>query len=87
VDLKLGTLNNKISANYFDLITANLTKTQIMEFFDRMSRVLRERGTFIISGIQTEEKKEMEKFFLAKKIVLSEALSEKGWICFIAEKS
>ena len=87
IDLKLGTLGSKIPSDHFDLIAANLTKTQIMEFFERMSCVLKKGGIFVLSGIQTEEKKEMEKFFLAKKIVLSEALSEKRWICFIAKKS
>jgi len=67
IDLKLGTLGSKIPSDHFDLIAANLTKTQIIEFFERMSCVLKKGGIFVLSGIQTEEKKEMEKFFLAKK--------------------
>ncbi|MDP3025179.1 MAG: 50S ribosomal protein L11 methyltransferase [candidate division Zixibacteria bacterium] len=86
VDLKLGTLNNKISANYFDLIVANLTKTQIAKFFDGMNRVLKKEGIFILSGIQNEENKEMKKFLLTKKVLLKEIVSEKEWVCFVGEK-
>lgn len=86
IDLKLGTLGSKIPSDHFDLIAANLTKTQIMEFFERMSCVLKKRGIFVLSGIQTEEKKEMEKFFITKKVLLKKTLSEKGWVCFVGEK-
>ena len=87
IDLKLGTLSSKIPSGHFDLIAANLTKTQIMEFVERMSCVLKKGGIFVLSGIQTEEKKEMEKFFLAKKVILKKILSEKGWVCFVGEKN
>lgn len=87
IDLKLGTLSSKIPDDSFDLIVANLTKTQIVKFFEGMSRVLEKGGIFILSGIQTEEKKEMEEFFLSKKVLLKETLSEKGWVCFAGEKS
>jgi len=86
IDLKLGTLNSKISDDSFDLIVANLTKTQIVEFFDGMNRVLKKKGIFVLSGIQTEEKKETEKFLLTKKVLLKETLSEKEWVCFVGEK-
>ncbi len=86
VDLKLGTLSAEISDKSFDLIAANLTKTQILKFFDGMSRVLKKRGIFILSGIQTEEKKEMEKFLLTKRILLKEIACEKRWVCFVGEK-
>ena len=86
IDLKLGTLSSKIPDDSFDLTVANLTKTQIVKFFEGMSRVLKKGGIFILSGIQTEEKKEMEKFFLSKKVLLKEILSEKGWVCFVVEK-
>lgn len=86
IDLKLGTLSSKISDNSFDLITANLTRTQIMKFFDGMNRVLKKGGIYILSGIQAEEKKEMENFLLTKKILFKEITSEKGWVCFVREK-
>ena len=86
IDLKLGTLNSKISDDSFDLIVANLTKTQIVKFFDGMNRVLKKKGIFVLSGIQTEEKKETEKFLLTKKVLLKETLSEKEWVCFVGEK-
>ena len=60
VDLRLGTIDDKIPVDYFNLIVANLTKTQIIELFDSMRRVLKKRGLFILSGIQREEKGEME---------------------------
>lgn len=87
IDLKLGTLSSKISDDSFDLIVANLTKTQIVKFFDGMNRVLKKRGIFILSGIQNEENKEMKKFLLTKKVFSKETLSEKGWVCFAGEKS
>jgi ribosomal protein L11 methyltransferase len=87
VDLKLGTLSSKIADDSFDLITANLTRTQIIKFFDGMNRVLKEGGIFILSGIQTGEKKEMMKFLLTNKASLKEIVSKKGWVCFVSEKS
>lgn len=44
VDVKLGTLSAEISDDNFDLITANLTRTQIMKFFDGMNRILKKEG-------------------------------------------
>ena len=86
VDLNFGTLSSKISNNSFDLIVANLTRTQIVKFFEGMNRVIKKGGIFILSGIQTEEKKEMEKFLLTNKVSLKEIVSEKGWVCFVGEK-
>jgi len=86
IDLKLGTLSCKISDDGFDLIVANLTKTQIVKFFEGMNRVLKKGGIFVLSGIQTEEKKETERFLLTKKVLLKEIVSEKGWVCFVGEK-
>jgi ribosomal protein L11 methylase PrmA len=85
--LNFGTLSSKISNNSFDLIAANLTKTQIVKFFDGMNRALKKRGIFVLSGIQNEEKKETAKFLLTKKVLLKETLSEKGWVCFVGEKN
>lgn len=86
VDLRLRTLDNKMPANYFDLIAANLTKTQIIQLFDEMNRVLKKGGIFILSGIQNEENKEMEKFLLIKMILVKETLFEKEWVCFVGKK-
>ncbi|HVP35847.1 MAG TPA: 50S ribosomal protein L11 methyltransferase [Terriglobales bacterium] len=86
IDLKSGTLSNKIPDDRFDLLAANLSRTQIMMFFDGMNRVSKKRGIFILSGIQAEEKKEMEKFLLTKKVLFKEITSEKGWVCFVGEK-
>lgn len=86
VDVKLGTLSAEISDDNFDLITANLTRTQIMKFFDGMNRILKKRGLFILSGIQALEKKEVQKFLLTKKVSLKEIMSEKDWVCFAGEK-
>ncbi len=60
VDLRLGTIDDKVPVDYFNLIVANLTKTQIIELFDSMNRVLKKEGILILSGIQREEKEEME---------------------------
>ncbi len=87
VDLELGTLSSKIADDSFDLIVANLTRIQIVKFFDGMNRVLKKGGIFILSGIQNEENKEMKKFLLTKKVFSRETLSEKGWVCFAGEKS
>lgn len=87
IELKLGTLGSKIPDDSFDLIVANLTRIQIVKFFDGMNRVLKKGGIFILSGIQTEEIKEMEEFFLSKKVLLKETLSESGWVCFVGEKN
>ncbi len=46
IDLRLGTLDDKISSGYFDLIAANLTKTQIVKLFDGMNRALNKRRNF-----------------------------------------
>ena len=86
IDLKLGTLSSKISDDSFDLIVANLTKTQIVKSFDGMNRVLKKGGIFVLSGIQDEEKKETAKFLLTKKVLLKETLSEKGWVCLVAKR-
>ncbi|MFH0930951.1 MAG: 50S ribosomal protein L11 methyltransferase [Candidatus Zixiibacteriota bacterium] len=80
VDLRLGTLEDSIPDDYFNLILANLTKTQMIELFDSMNRVLKKKGILILSGIQIEEKGEMEEYFCSKNILLKETLSDKEWI-------
>lgn len=83
VDLRLGTLKDSVPDDYFNLILANLTKTQMIELFDSMNRVLKKKGILILSGIQIEEKGEMEEYFCSKNILLKETLSVKGWICYV----
>jgi ribosomal protein L11 methyltransferase len=86
VDLRLGTLNNNVASNYFDIAAANLTMTQIIEVFDNVNRVLKRKGICILSGIQIEEKEEMEKYLRQKRYFLKETFSEKGWICLVTQK-
>lgn len=86
VDLRLGTLDEKIPGNHFDIIVANLTKTEIIKLFDKMSLTLKEDGLFILSGIQKKEKKKMEEFVSEKSLLIKEALSDEGWVCFVAKK-
>ena len=86
VDLRLGTLEDSIPVDYFNLILANLTKTQIIEFSDSMNRVLKKEGILILSGIQIEEKGEMEEYFCSKDILLKETLSDKEWIGYVIQK-
>jgi len=85
VDLRLGTIDNKVPVDYFNLIVANLTKTQIIELFDSMNRVLKKEGILILSGIQIEEKGEMEEYLCSKNILLKESLSDKEWIDYVIQ--
>lgn len=86
VDLRLGTIDDKVPVDYFNLILANLTKTQIIELFDSMNRVLKKEGILILSGIQMEEKGEMEEYFCSKNILLKETLSDKEWVGYVIQK-
>jgi len=86
VDLRLGTIDNKVPVGYFNLIVANLTKTQIIELFDSMSRVLKKEGILILSGIQMEEKGKIEEYFCSKNILLKETLSDKEWVGYVIQK-
>lgn len=86
VDLRRGTLDEKIPGNYFDIVVANLTRAEIIKLFDKMSSALTENGLLILSGIQNKEKKKMEEFLLRESLLIKEDLSEEGWVCFIAQK-
>jgi len=86
VDLRLGTIDDKVPVDYFNLIVANLTKTQIIELFDSMSRVLKKEGILILSGIQMEEKGKIEEYFCSKNILLKETLSDKEWVGYVIQK-
>ncbi len=86
VDLRRGTLDEKIPGGCFDIVVANLTRAEVIKLFDKMSSALKKDGLFILSGIQKKERKNMEEFLSRKRLCLKQVSSEKDWVCFVAQK-
>lgn len=86
VELRRGTLDEKIPGNSFDIVAANLSRAEIIKLFDKMNSALKKNGLFILSGIQKKEREKMEEFLSRKKLRLKQVSSEKGWVCLVAQR-
>ena len=70
----------------FSLLTANLTRGVILQLFPHFGRVLDPGGWLILSGILTEQTRDVQDCFSEYGFYEFEALHQAEWACVIARK-
>jgi len=70
----------------FSLLTANLTLGIILQLFPHFSRLLDPGGWLILSGLLTDQARDVQDYFPLHDFSEHEALHQAEWICMIARK-
>ena len=70
----------------FDLIVANVNRTQIVRLLEAMSRKLRLQGFCLLSGILTSEEELIRRACAHSGLTVLQVLSEKEWLAFEVRK-
>lgn len=86
--LFMGELNALSPSNLsFDLIMANLNKTEIFKLRHGLERILKNSGYLIISGILQEEHSEVqEQFSKSSGLKIIEVVNKEDWMGFVLKK-
>lgn len=85
VEVRVGTIDEGTSRDYFDLLVANLFKSKIFELFDKIRQTAKADGTIVLSGILDSERDEVSDFLNRKKIKIRRITQERDWLCYVVK--
>ncbi|MBN1464462.1 50S ribosomal protein L11 methyltransferase [candidate division KSB1 bacterium] len=80
-----GTLD-ALQDRYFDLIVANVNRTQILNMLRRMAGLLDGNGLCLLSGILTEEEEMISVACHQNGLTVESIISDKEWLAFETRK-
>ena len=86
VQVRLGTANQGLGQERFDLAVANINRVEIVESYDKIEALVKDGGVLIFSGIPEGEEGYMTDFFKRQKLKEIEVTREKEWVCFAGKK-
>ena len=72
--------------DHFSLLTANLTLGVILELFPHFSRLLDPGGWLILSGLLTDQARDVKDCFSKHGFFEYETLHQTEWACVVARK-
>jgi ribosomal protein L11 methyltransferase len=86
VEVRLGTANAGMTQGCFDLAVANINRVEIVESYDKIEPLVKDRGVLIFSGIPDGEEGYMTDFFKRQKLKETEVTRQGEWVCFAGRK-
>ena len=85
-DVLLGSFNKIENDPPYNMVCANLTKTEIIANLNHLVKVLNHDGLLVLSGIIESEQDEIEKHFDKQVLTIEDFIHENEWLTYSLKK-
>ncbi len=85
-DVLLGSFDKIKNDLLYDMVCANLTKTDINANLNHLVKVLKRDGLLVLSGILDSERNEIEKHFAKHELTIEDCIHVNEWLTYSLKK-